>query len=111
MVSMTRTSPLPGLIGRALRGLLAAMLMVSTAAAGHASPTPNPDLRQPPWQPLGPLGPRRVDALAVSPDWPKDKLLLGARNGGEAHTADLGGTPHGGRTWGALPSPAGRLGA
>src|SRR5919202_299666 len=109
MVSMTRTSPLPGLIGRALRGLLAAMLMVSTAAAGHASPTPNADLRQPPWQPLGPLGPRRVDALAVSPDWPTEKLLLGARNRTQDHAADLVRTRDGGRTWEALPSPAERL--
>src|SRR5919199_1637691 len=109
MGSMTRTRPSPGLIGRALRGLLAALLMVSTAAAGHASPTPNPELRQPPWQPLGPLGPRRVDALAVSPDWRVDKLLLGVRTSGAEHGADLVRTRDGGRTWEALPSPAGHL--
>src|SRR5919199_2801248 len=109
MLSMTRTSPAPGLIGRVPLGLLVATLMVSTAAASQAGPTPDPELRQPPWQPLGPLGPRRVDALAVSPGWPEDKLLLGARNSGQEHAADLVRTRDGGRNWEALPSPAGRL--
>src|ERR687885_315966 len=109
MVNISRTGPSPGLIGRALLGLLAALLLVSAAAAGQASPNADPELRQPPWQPLGPLGPRRVDALAVSPGWPQDKLLLGARNSGQEHGADLVRTRDGGRTWEALPSPAERL--
>src|ERR687885_154613 len=104
MVNISRTGPSPGLIGRALLGLLAALLLVSAAAAGQASPNADPELRQPPWQPLGPLGPRRVDALAVSPGWPTEKLLVGARNSGQEHGADLVRSRDGGRSWAACRS-------
>ena len=87
------------------------LLLVVSSRQTLAQPAsgPDPALEQPPWQRLGPIGPRTVSALAVSPEFPRQKLLLAARDGSAGTPSDLVRSPDGGQTWETLPSPAEKL--
>ena len=69
----------------------------------------DPTLKQPAWQRLGPIGPRAVTALAISPDYPDQKLILALRHSGADAPSDVVRSPDGGQTWESLPAPAQKL--
>jgi hypothetical protein len=89
--------------------LLLLLLVSSQRTLAQPASGPDPTLKQPPWQRLGPIGPRTVSVLAVSPEYPGQKLLLAARNGSPDMPSDLVRSPDGGQTWEILPSPAEKL--
>lgn len=94
---------------RILLALLSLLLVSSPPTLAQPASGLDPALKQPAWQRLGPIGPRTANALAVSPEYPRQKLLLAARNGNSDTPSDLVRSPDGGQTWEALPSPAEKL--
>src|SRR5919198_5194301 len=85
---------------------LAVGLLLALAAAGARAAEAGA------WARLGPPGPQAIVALAVGPEWPRERLLLAARQDLELdkrNDYDLVRSGDGGATWERLAAPAERV--